>query len=202
MYKDILVAEIVEKKDHPDAVKLGVYKISVGNEEPIQVLAGDKTLEIGDKIAYIKPGGIVPSTYNTPEPFTISAIKMRGVLSNGMMCSEKELNIGQNHEKVMRLGTSSEVGQLFSEYYELNDIVIDIENKALTNRGDLFGIIGLSRELAGSQSIQFESPTWFKEPQIELSPSEICLNFDVDNQAQALCPRYCAIAMSNIKVEE
>jgi phenylalanyl-tRNA synthetase beta chain len=202
MYENILVAEIIEKKDHPDADRLGVYQISIGEENNIQVLAGDKTLDVGDKVAYIKPGGVVPSTFDTEEPFTISSVKMRGILSNGMLCSQRELNIGTNHERVFKLDNDAIVGDTFANYYELNDIVIDIENKALTNRGDLFGIIGLARELSGSQSLPFESPIWLKEPQIDLVPDEICLNFDVDNQAQALCPRYCAIALSNIKVEQ
>jgi phenylalanyl-tRNA synthetase beta chain len=200
-YENIVIAEIVDKRDHPDADKLGVYKINIGEEEQIQVLAGDKNLEIEDKVAYIKPGGIVPSTYDT-EPFTIESRKMRGLMSNGMMCSEKELDIGPNNDRVLVLSKDAPVGQSFSDYYGLNDTVIDIENKALTNRGDLFGIIGLARELSGAQGLQFESPKWYKNPQKDLTPDEVCLNLDVDNRAEALCPRYCAIAMTNIEIEE
>ncbi|MCD4811673.1 phenylalanine--tRNA ligase subunit beta [bacterium] len=201
-YKNVVIATIKQKSDHPDADKLAIYQISVDNDKNIQVVAGDKTLEVGDKVAYIKPKGIVPSTYNTEKPFTIDSVEMKGVTSNGMMCSEKELNIGPNHEKVLKLPQDAPIGENFSDYYELNDTVVEIENKALTNRGDLFGIIGLARELAGSQGLQFTSPNWYKETQIELQPSETCLNFDIDNQAKALCPRYCAIAMSNIQVED
>ena len=200
-YENILIAEIIDKKEHPDADKLEIYKINIGSNEDIQVVAGDKNLEIGDKVAYIKPGGIVPSTYDI-EPFKIEAKKMRGIMSNGMMCSEKELDIGPNHEKVLILPKDAPVGETFSNYYQLNDTVIDIENKALTNRGDLFGIIGLSRELSGAQNIPFQSPDWYKRQQRELTPKEICLNLDVDNRAEALCPRYCAIAMTNITIKE
>ena len=200
-YANILIAEIVDKKEHPDADKLSIYKINIGTGDNIQVIAGDKSLEIGDKVVYIKPGGVVPSTYGI-EPFKIEAREMRGVMSNGMMCSEKELDIGLNYERVLILPKDAPVGELFSNYYQLSDTVIDIENKALTNRGDLFGIIGLSRELAGAQNVQFQSPDWYKKQQKELIPKEICLNFDVDNKAEALCPRYCAIAMTNIEIKE
>jgi phenylalanyl-tRNA synthetase beta chain len=200
-YKDIVIAQIKEKKEHPNADKLGIYMISIGTEETIQVVAGDKSLEIGDKVAYIKPGGIVPSTYES-EPFEIKSVKMRGEISNGMMCSQKELDIGPNHEKVLKLEEDAPVGEDFATYYQLNDVIVEIENKALTNRGDLFGIIGLARELAGAQGIKFESPNWYKKPQIELEPNEVCLNFDVDNRAQALCPRYSAIAMTDIELKE
>ncbi|MCD4756163.1 phenylalanine--tRNA ligase subunit beta [bacterium] len=201
-YENIVIAVIKEKQDHPDADKLAIYKISTGKGEEIQVVAGDKTLEINDKVAYIKPKGIVPSTYNTDKPFTISTIEMRGITSHGMMCSEKELNIGSNHKTVLKLAPSAPVGEDFATYYELNDTVVDIENKALTNRGDLFGIIGLARELSGTQGIPFISPDWYLEPQINLEPAETCLNFDVDNQAEPLCSRYCAIAISNIQVKD
>jgi phenylalanyl-tRNA synthetase beta chain len=200
-YKNILVAQIEEKKEHPNADKLAIYKITIGEDELIQVVAGDKKLEVGDKVAYIKPGGIVPSTFET-EPFEIKAVKMRGELSNGMMCSEKELAIGPNHESVLKLENDAPIGDNFSDYYGLNDVVVEIENKALTNRGDLFGILGLSRELAGAQGIRFESPTWYTETNIHIEPQEKCLNFDVNNQAESLCPRYCAIAMTDIEMKE
>jgi phenylalanyl-tRNA synthetase beta chain len=200
-YKGIVIAEIKEKKEHTNADKLAVYKITTGEEELIQVVAGDKTLEVGDKVAYIIPGGIVPSTYET-DPFEIKAVDMRGEMSNGMMCSEKELDIGPNHERVLQLPKDAPVGESFAKYYHLDDTVVEIENKALTNRGDLFGILGLARELAGAQGIKFESPMWYKEPQINLEPEEICLNISVDNQAGSLCPRYSAIVMTDIKFTE
>jgi phenylalanyl-tRNA synthetase beta chain len=127
---------------------------------------------------------------------------MRGEISNGMMCSEKELDIGPNHERVLQLPKDAPVGESFAKYYHLDDTVVEIENKALTNRGDLFGILGLARELAGAQGIKFESPMWYKEPQINLEPEEICLNISVDNQAGSLCPRYSAIVMTDIKFTE
>ncbi|KUK77460.1 MAG: Phenylalanine--tRNA ligase beta subunit [candidate division WS6 bacterium 34_10] len=200
-YKGIVIAQIKEKKEHPNADKLAVYKVTTGEEELIQVVAGDKTLEVGDKVAYIIPGGIVPSTYET-ESFEIKSVELRGEMSNGMMCSEKELDIGSNHERVFKLPKDAPVAESFAKYYQLDDTVVEIENKALTNRGDLFGILGLSRELAGAQGIRFESPNWYKEPQINLEPEEVCLNIDVDNQAESLCPRYNAIVMTDIEFNE
>ncbi|HCC67728.1 TPA: phenylalanine--tRNA ligase subunit beta [Patescibacteria group bacterium] len=201
-YENIVIATIEKKKEHPDAEKLDIYQISIGDKNLIEVVAGDKTLEIGNKVAYIKPKGIVPSTFDTSKPFVISSIKMRGVMSNGMMCSEKELDIGSDHKHVLKLPQDAPVGENFANYYELNDTVIELENKALTNRGDLFGILGLAREISGAQGIKFDSPDWYKKAQIKLEPSEVCLNFDVDNQAESLCQRYCAIAMSGVKITE
>ncbi len=202
-YKDIVVAEIKEKKDHPDADKLGIYQISIGEEELIQVLAGDKTLEIGDKVAYLKPGAKVPYTIYTEEkPFVIEAIKMRGVLSNGMMGSEKELNLGPDHTIVMRLPSDAKVGEDFSKYYDLNDFLIDIENKALTNRGDLFGTLGLARELTVIFGQPFVSPDWYIDYDKNLTSEGSCLSLKITNDAEVLCKRYTALAMDNIKITE
>jgi phenylalanyl-tRNA synthetase beta chain len=200
-YENIVIAEVKEKREHPDADKLAIYMISIGESENIQVIAGDKTIETGDKVAYIKPGGIVPSTYDI-EPFEIKSVKMRGEMSNGMMCSERELDIGPNHEQVLRLPQDAQIGADFAQYYQLDDTVVEIENKALTNRGDLFGILGLARELSAAQGLTFESPDWYQNIHINLEPENTCLNFDIDNRAEALCLRYCAIAMTDVKVKE
>lgn len=202
-YDGIVVAEIVEKEDHPDADKLGVYKINVGQEERIQIVAGDKSLQIGDKVAYIPPEHIVPiSIYTEEEPFKIKSVKLRGVISNGMLCSERELNIGVNHDHVMRLPLDAPVGMSFAKYYNLDDFIIDIENKALTNRGDLFGIVGIARELSAVMHRKFESPKWYRNKKITISPDKSCLNLNIVNDAEALCPRYVAIAMDNVEVKE
>ncbi|MDY0096794.1 MAG: phenylalanine--tRNA ligase subunit beta [Candidatus Dojkabacteria bacterium] len=201
MYEGIYIGEIVSKEQHPDADKLGIYNITIGEPENIQVVAGDKSLSVGDKIAYIKPGNIVPSTYNTSEEFKIKAVKMRGVLSNGMLCSEKELNIGTDHTKVLILDSDALVGSTFAQYFGLNDTVVDIENKALTNRGDLFGILGLSREIAGAQNIPFITPGWYKKESIDIEVGST-LPLTVSNEASNLCPRYMCVSLENISVKQ
>lgn len=202
MYEGIYIAQIVSKEEHPNADKLGVYKINIGEEEEIHIVAGDKTLEVGNKVAYIKPGNIVPSTYTASEPLKIKAVNMRGINSNGMLCSEKELNIGPDHSHVLKLDQDAKVGVSFAQYYELNDTVIDIENKALTNRGDLFGVMGLAREIAAAQGIQFVSPNWYKKDSTDISINPEPLPIEVKNESSNLCPRYMCISMDNIEVKE
>ncbi len=201
MYEGIVVAQIVDKKEHANANNLSIYMVNIGEGDNIQVVAGDKTLNIGEKVAYIKPGHTVPFTYGTSQPLLIKSANMRGVQSNGMMCSEKELNIGSDHERVLVLNPDAQVGVSFAQYYELNDVIIDIENKALTNRGDLFGILGLAREISAAQNIPFTSPKWYTEISSwenipETSPIE------VENRAKNLCPRYSCITMDGITVKE
>jgi phenylalanyl-tRNA synthetase beta chain len=202
IYSGITVAEIVTKEEHPDADKLGIYEINKGDEQTIQVVAGDKTLEVGDKVAYIEPGMIVPSTYKTAEEFQIKAIKVRGILSNGMLCSEKELNIGPDHSTVLKLESEAKVGLSFVNYFEFDDVVINIENKALTNRGDLFGILGLARELSAAQSKPFKSPDWYKEHTLNYKKEIDSLPLEINNQSTNLCPRYMGVAIDSVEVKE
>lgn len=201
-YEGVYVGQIVKKEEHPNADKLGIYELNIGEKDNIQVVAGDKTLSVGDKVAYIKPGNIVPYTYGTGEPIKIRAANMRGITSNGMLCSEKELNIGSNHKKVLVLPTDAPVGTPFSEYYELNDTVIDIENKALTNRGDLFGILGLAREISAAQNIPFTSPKWYLNDSTDIHLDRNRQDIYVDNQASNLCPRYTCITMDGIEIKD
>lgn len=202
-YEDIVIAQIVKKEDHPDADKLGIYQIDYDIKESIQVVAGDKNLNIGDKVAYMKVGSVIPySIQIEAQALEIKSVKLRGITSNGMMGSPKELNIGTDHERVFVLPKDAPVGEPFSKYYNLDDTVIEIENKALTNRGDLFGILGISRELTAILGNSFESPEWYLSEKKDLKSEKSCLKIKIVNDAEALCPRYTAIALDNIKVKE
>jgi len=202
-YKDIVIAQVVEKQDHPNADKLAVYRIEYGEREPIQVVAGDKNLKVGDKLAYLKIGAVVPySTIVEEKSLVIKKVNLRGVASNGMMASARELNLGNDHARVMVLPQDAPVGQPFAEYYDLNDTIIEIENKALTNRGDLFGILGIARELTAILGQKFTSPSWYLNYDKSLKPEKTCLNVKVINDAEAICPRYTALALDNVKIEE
>ncbi len=202
-YKDIVIAEIVEKENHPDADKLAIYQINYGAKEHIQVVAGDKKLEVGDKVAYLKVGSKIPYTIHTEaKPSVLNAVKLRGILSNGMLGSEKELNIGSDHENVLVLSEDAPVGESFAKYYEMNDTIINIENKALTNRGDLFGVLGIARELTAIVGNRFESPKWYLVKNSDLKPEDKCLKLEIINDAEALCSRYVGIVLDNLEVNE
>jgi len=99
-YKDIIVGEIKKKKDHPNADKLAVYQLDIGEKDLIQVVAGDKTLEEGSKVAFFKPGSSIP--YSNRKDSVIKIMKMRGIESQGMMASEKELSLGSSRRYCSR----------------------------------------------------------------------------------------------------
>jgi phenylalanyl-tRNA synthetase beta chain len=196
-YSEIVIAEIVEKADHPDADKLGIYQINNGNEI-LQVVAGDKSLNVGDKIAHIAPGVTVPSTWGTSEPFVIEVRPLRGQNSNGMMGSAAELGFGDDHSQVLRLDTDKPAGTSLIEAYELDDLIIEIENKTLTHRPDCFGVIGFAREVAGVSGINFETPQWFNNAtELQNSQNDSGLTVEIKTDD---CARYVGIVMNNVSV--
>lgn len=196
----ISIARITKASDHPDADKLGVYELDTG-DETVTVCAGDKTLQEGDAVAYIPPGSAVPLSVKEGEPFVIEKRELRGVESNGMMGSAKELLISDSHEGVLKLDTDAEAGASFKEEYKLDDVIIDIENKMFTHRPDLFGIIGLAREIAGIQNIEFTSPEWYREsPDITSDSNELPLHVSID--VPELCPRFSAVVLKGVEVKD
>ena len=201
-YTDVVVAQITEKEEHPDADKLGIYKVNYGDKKDIQVVAGDKTLNVGDKVVYLKEGSFIPySVHSDSQPIEVKKAKLRGIDSFGMLASEKELNIGNDHEKVLVLDNEAPVGEHFAKYYNLDDTIIEIDNKGLTNRGDLFGILGIARELTAVVGNPFTSPDWYISQDI-IEPEETCLNINIVNDAEALCPRYMAVGLDSIVIDE
>lgn len=200
-YNNIVVAKIVSKEIHPDSEKLAVYLIDAGTGTNIQVVAGDRTLEVGDTVAYLKPGAVIP--YNaSPEKNEniVSKVTLRGVESEGMMASQKELDLGSDHTKIMRLDSTLSAGQPISEALGLNDLVLDIENKALANRGDCFGLIGVAREIAAIQGNSFVSPEWYINASKNMPKIEKSVDLIITNQTQINCPRYIGFVMDNVEI--
>ncbi|HEQ65460.1 MAG TPA: phenylalanine--tRNA ligase subunit beta, partial [bacterium] len=139
----------------------------------------------------------------------VKEVSIRGVRSNGMLASEKELDISNNHEQVFLLDEDAPVGEIFSVFYGLDDYILDIENKALTNRPDCFGLIGLVRDISGINKIRFKTPDWynygykesweFVNNKIE---SDTHLKIDISLEEKKDVLRYSAVAMDGIKVSE
>ncbi len=198
-YDGVLVADIVAARDHPSAEKLGIYQINTG-AEVIQVIAGDRTLNVSDKVGWIKPGATTPVSWGTAEPLIIGVRDMRGEVSQGMLGSGKELCINDDHSRVQVLDTDAPAGTPFAEAYNLaSDAIIDIENKMFTHRPDGFGHLGVAREIAGIQGLPFTSPDWYTadamlpEPQ---SPATL----HIKNEIPKLVPRFTALVIDGIKI--
>ncbi|HEX9153469.1 MAG TPA: phenylalanine--tRNA ligase subunit beta [Candidatus Saccharimonadales bacterium] len=209
-FKGVLVAKIVSCVDHPDADRLHICKIDDGGKAEglerdenghVQVVCGAPNAREGITVAWLPPGATVPSSFGN-DPFVLESRPLRGVISNGMLASPKELTIGDNHEGIMELDTDAAPGTSFAAAYDLEgDVVIDIENKMFTHRPDCFGQLGVARELEGIQHRPYKSPDWYctspEFPGVEADE----LKLEVRNEIPELVPRFTAITMRDVTVK-
>ena len=165
----------------------------------IQVMCGAPNVREGMFAVWIAPGAIVPQTYNTDEPFEIGMRKMlKKYNSFGMMAGADELDFGDDHSGIVELNpATAKPGRLISEMFgNLDDKILDIENKSLTHRPDTFGILGFRREVAGILGQKHTSEDWYLDPEQKFENAEdIKLDISID---EALCPRYTAVVFETI----
>lgn len=171
-YKDATIVKVVECEKHANADKLSVCKVDTGTGELVQVVCGAPNVHADMWAIWLPPESVVPETYGTKEPFVLGARELRGVMSNGMLASARELGLGDDHDGIVQIyehdvpeGKELKSGGSFAEVFGLNDTVIDIENKMFTHRPDLFGQLGVAREIAGIFGHTFNDPTWYYELQ-------------------------------------
>ena len=156
-YKGIKIVEVVECEAIPET-HLHLCQINAGTGSNIQVVCGAPNVRKGMLAVWLQPGCIVPQTYGG-ENFELGVRKMRGYESNGMLAGLDEIDLGDDHSGIVEIDPKfAKAGDDFAEKFELNDVILDIENKSLTHRPDTFGLIGFAREVAGILGVKFEEP--------------------------------------------
>ncbi len=209
-YQGIVISKVVSCAKHPNADKLRVClvddngatkEVARKSDGYIEVVCGAPNVEAGQLVVYIPPGTVVPSTFDK-DPLALEARDIRGVVSNGMIASAKELAMGDDHQGILIIDEEAQPGDSFAKLYKLDDYLIDIENKMFTHRPDCFGMLGIAREIAGIQHKPFKSPDWYHEDTTpHFTPFQgSTLEMEVKNETPELVPRFCALAMSGIKV--
>lgn len=197
--KGILVGEVLTCEKHPDADRLKVATVNIGNDKPLHIVCGAPNVAAGQKVAVATIGTLLYS--ENGEPLEIKKGKIRGQISEGMICSEDEMGLGTSHDGILVLDAKLKVGTPLSEVYKVeNDQVFEI---GLTpNRADAMSHWGTARDLRAGL-LQKEKSLEF------ISPSNV--NFRVDNRTHKinvevldkdLAPRYCGVTISGIKVAE
>lgn len=205
-YKDAKIVRVVECEKHPDADRLSVCKVDAGGEELVQVVCGAPNVHADMWAVWLPPESVVPATYGDDEPFVLGARKLRGMMSHGMLAAADELDIGSDHEGIVELtdddlcqGSTLTAGASFAATFGLDDTIIDIENKMFTHRPDLFGQLGVAREIAGILGHKFTSPEWYTATP-EFGTGE-GVELEVFNDAADKAPRFMAVALKNVDVK-
>jgi phenylalanyl-tRNA synthetase beta chain len=163
----------------------------------VQVVCGAPNVSAGATVIWLPPGATVPSTYDT-DPFVLEARTLRGAVSNGMLASAKELAIGDSHEGLWLLSAELQPGTTLLEAFQLNDQIIDIENKMFTHRPDCFGQLGVAREVAGILNQPFTSPAWYTQP--SAIPAGVGLPLQVTNHIPQEAPRFMAVPIKDVTI--
>ncbi|MET1033410.1 MAG: phenylalanine--tRNA ligase subunit beta, partial [Candidatus Saccharimonadales bacterium] len=209
-FRGVLVARVASVADHPDADRLHVCKIDDGGKAEgierdengyVQVVCGAPNVREGLVVAWLPPGATVPNTIDK-DPFMLEARALRGVVSNGMLASGKELTIGDSHDGILELDTDVAPGTPFAQAYDLEgDVVIDMENKMFTHRPDCFGQLGIARELEGIQHRAYKSPEWYQTNPDFVAVEADELKLEVQNEIPELTPRFTAVTMRDVMIK-
>lgn len=197
--KGIVIGEVLTKVKHPDADKLNCTTVNIGADEPLSIVCGAPNVEVGQKVVVSTVGSILyPSD---GESFEIKKSKIRGQVSEGMICAEDEIGIGQGHDGIMVLDGSAVVGTPAATYFKVeSDWMIEI---GLTpNRADAASHFGVARDLVAVLK-RYGKKAELIQPSVE--------KFKVDNQDRKIlvkiedieaCPRYSSLTISAVEVKE
>ncbi len=188
-FNRVVVAKVLSVKKHPSADRLNVCQVNVGeaiNNEPLQIVCGAANIRVGIKVPCALIGAQLPF-------MNIKQVRVRGVESFGMLCSAKELGIGEAAEGLLLLPSDAPTGADFRNYYELDDKLFTL--KLTPNRADCLGLSGVAREVAAISSAKL-NPL-----EIKLVKSEINDALTVHVDEPDACPLYCGRVIRNIHLD-
>jgi len=191
-WDNIVIGRITEINPHPDADRLTLVTLDLGGEQPT-VVCGATNLRIGDTVPFAYVGAQLIDGHSGKLE-RLKTAKIRGVVSSGMVCSEKELGISDSHEGIMILPAEAPLGKPLADY--LGDIVFDFE--ITPNRPDCLSVIGIAREVA---ALTGETVTLPEVDYAETTPA-IDEQISIEIIDPDLCPRYCATLITGVKISE
>ena len=189
-FENVVIGMIKECKKHPNADKLSICEVVIGENENLQIICGAPNVKKDLKVAVATVGAKLDNGQ-----FKIKKTKIRGEISRGMICSERELGIGQNHDGILELDTDLPLGTTFDKFLENEkDILLNFE--LTPNRGDCFSHIGIAREIAILENSKIKSNNIQIVESKELTKDNVSIHVD-DLTA---CSKYTARIIKGIKV--
>lgn len=186
-FHGVVVGEVVECAQHPNADKLRVTKVNVGGDRLLDIVCGAPNCRQGLRVAVATIGAVLPGD------FKIKAAKLRGEPSEGMLCSFSELGISDDHSGIIELPADAPIGTDIREYLKLDDNTIEIS--VTPNRADCLGIIGVARDVAVLNQLPLV------EPEIVPVGATIDDTLPITVEAPEACPRYLGRVVKGINVK-
>ena len=194
----IIIGEILTKTKHPDADRLNLTTVDIGYEEPLQIVCGAPNLKVGQKVPVATVGTLL---YSGDDSFKIKRSKIRGQISNGMICGQDEIGLGPTTDGIMVLEADAKIGLTGSEFFNIkSDTVFEI---GLTpNRSDAMSHIGVARDLKAVLNYKGHNLTMCIPSVDDFKVDNNNLNINVEVISSDLCPRYSGVTISDISVKE
>ena len=191
-WEGIIVGQVSEVSKHPNADRLNLVKVNSGDSELLDVVCGANNLYVDQKVAFAPVGSKLFSP-KSKKMETLKKSKIRGEVSNGMICSSLELGLGDDHDGILDLNQDFEIGRKLEDYY--SDTIIDFE--LTPNRPDCLGIYGIAREVAAVTGNNLKNIEVFNKQSTESSD-----NLEIDIEAKNLCKRYIGAVIDGVKIQE
>lgn len=193
----LVIGEVKERWQHPNADKLSCTKVDVGGKELLSIVCGAPNVAEGQKVVVATIGTIL---YSGEVSFKIKKSKLRGELSEGMICAEDEIGLGKGHEGIMVLPSDVAVGTLAKEYFEVEEDYI-LEVDITPNRADALSHYGVARDLSAYYKFNGINKS-LKFPELKDLNKTADLSFDISIEDKEACTRYAGITIKGVRVED
>lgn len=190
-FSGVVIGEIVAVEKHPDADKLNITKVNVGQNDYLQIVCGASNVAVGKRVPTALVGAILPSMSQTDDkPVQIQKGKLRGVLSEGMLCGGREIDCDDGVDGLLILPSDAPIGEDVRRYLALDESILDIS--ITPNRGDCFSIRGIARELCAINQLPFAMPFAHHVAKIDSDDKQ---SLSVESSD---CPRYFAQVLNAV----
>jgi len=193
-FKGIVVGEILEVKKHGNATHLQIAEVNIGKTK-LTIVCGAPNIAPGQLVPVATVGTIMPGGMEIKEA------EIRGEKSFGMLCAEDELGLGTDHSGIMIL-EKAKIGQSLAEYLKLDDIILEVDNKSLSNRPDLFSHYGIAREISAFLDVKLNELKLKKIKADHGDKHAKLEKLDVKIEDKNLCPRYMAVKINGVKIAD
>jgi phenylalanyl-tRNA synthetase beta chain len=184
-FSGVVVGEVLDSARHPDAEKLSVCQVTTDGSNRLQIICGAKNVRAGLKVAVAMVGA------HLPNDLVINRAKLRGLESNGMLCSARELGLGEEHDGIMELPDSLPLNQDLREALGLNDVMLEVN--ATPNRGDCMSVFGIARDYAAAQERRYLTA------RVDSVAARSTAAFPVTLEAPAGCPIFASRVIRGVK---
>ena len=192
-FDKVVIGKVLEVKKHPNADRLRLALVDI-KKEKLNIVCGAPNLAEGQLVPVALIGAILPGGLEIKES------EIRGEKSSGMICAEDELGIGKSHEGIIVLSEDAKIGEPFAKYLKADDIVLEVDNKSLSNRPDLLSHYGIAREIGVIFDLTIKPYEKLLNKKFEfLSDKENKLEVKIEDKEA--CPRYMALKIDGLKIE-